>query len=285
MLHQLKKLSEHVYYLDGRGDKRPLLACIAGENQLLIVDAGYSVEHMQIMLDLIDEDECLSKLSKLGVLSDCHWYHVFGMQACHFPYVAHKLTKERLQEMSNWRWLDQDLSRHLKLGKLIPLEVKEIKKEVLNREHLKIQVPCIMYRHQLELDLGQITCLLEHVESDHSIDSTIVYLEEDKVLIVGDCMRVGMHYTTPSYSRILFNVIDTLLSYDAMYYVFSAESIVMDRNEFIEFCEYLRLLGATVSTHYDDFEAIEAELGKIKKEDVRFIHAFVEGLKRGKGLL
>lgn len=286
MALKLKPLTQHVYCLsDSLDRKKPLLVCIAGDDQLLMIDGGASIHHMEAMLAEIEQDNTLNSLSKLGVVSDCHWNHVFGLQVCHFPYIAHKQAKDTLEKMAAWDWSDEMLERYIKEDKLLPSEVKEIKREMPDRSDLHIQVPCIMYRHQLELDLGNLSCLLEHIESDHSPDSTVVYLKEDKVLVVGDCMNFGMHYTTPSYSRQLFHVIDMLLAYDAEYFVFSSENKVLDRNEFIEHCEYLKLLGATVSQHYDDFEAIENELGSIKKEDIKYIHAFIEGLKRGKGIL
>lgn len=286
MIAKLKKLTEHVYYLaDGNGHKRPLLTCVAGDNQLLVIDGGASVEHMEVMLKEIKAQENLKALSELGVVSDCHWNHVLGLQACHFPYIAHKLAKDKMQEMASWTWADSDLVHYVETSKLLPSEEKDIKKELPHRDNLHIQVPCIMYRHQLELDLGHLFCLLVHMESDHSPDSTIVYIEKDKVLFVGDCIGFGIHYTTPSYSRQLFKVIDGLLAYDAEYYIFSSENKILNRSEFIEYCEYLKLLGATVSQHYDDMDAIENELGSIKKEDIKYIHAFIEGLKRGKELL
>lgn len=94
-----------------------------------------------------------------------------------------------------------------------------------------------------------------------------------------------MHYTTPSYSRQLFHIIDMLLAFDAKYYIFSFKNKIFSRNAFIEHCEYVKLLVEKVSQYYDDFEVIESELGSIKKEDIIYIHAFIEGLKRGKGLL
>ena len=37
-----------------------------------------------------------------------------------------------------------------------------------------------------------------------------------------------------------------------------------------------------MTQNYDDIDAIEEELGKIKKEDMKYIHAFIEGLKEGR---
>lgn len=285
--NKLKKLTEHVFYLSNPHDKkRPLLACIVGDDQVLFVDAGISIAHMQEMLDQFDAMAYHHKLPRLGVITDSHCQHSLGLQACHFPYIAHKISKEHLQEMYEWDWSDKSLDHLAKENKIPVQEVKNLKKEWPHREEtLVVQIPCIIYRHQLELDLGHVSCMLEHIESDYSEDSTIVYLKEDKVLFIGDCMNFGIHYVTPSYSKQLFTVIDLLLSYDAEYFVFSSEKKIMDRNEFIEYCEYLRLLGATVSQNYDDMEVIEKELGVIKKEDIKYIYAFIEGLKRGRGLL
>ena len=279
----LKQLTEHVYYyVDHRNKRRPLVACIVGDDQVLFIDAGISIEHMQDMLNQFENMHYHQDLPRLGVITNSHISHVLGLQACHFPYIAHKISKENLQDMFTWDWSDKSLDRLVRQNKLSAREVKNLKKEWSNREDLEIQIPCIIYRHQLELDLGHISCMLEHIESDFSEDSTIVYLKEDQVLFIGDCMDFGVQHITPCYSKQLFTVIDLLLSYDAKYYVFASENKIMDRNEFIEHCEYLRLLGATVSQNYDDIDAIEEELGKIKKEDMKYIHAFIEGLKEGR---
>lgn len=277
----LKKLTEHVYYYYSLDKKRPLLACVVGEDQTLFIDAGSSCEHMQEMIDAYSRANFSDNLSKLGMITDSKYQHVCGMQLCNFPYIAHKLTQENLKEMQAWDWSDKGLDSIVKQHKMTSLEARTLKREIPDRTNLEIQIPCIIYRHQLEVDLTGVTCILEHIETDYTDESTILYVKEDKVLFLGDCMNFGNNKSTPCYSKKLFTLIDILLAYDAEYFIFSSEKKILDRNEFIEYCEYLRLLGATVSLHNDNFEAIEADLGKIKKEDIKYVHAFIEGLKRG----
>ncbi len=282
MNKELVQLTEHCYYYDARVTRRPLLSCVVGDDQVLFVDSGASIMHMQDMLDLCSQDNLHPNLPRLGVLTDYHINHSLGMQACPFVFVSHKITKEKLQEMHEWSFTEAALTKKISTNEILISELKGLKKEWSDRSELVIQIPCIIYRHQLELDLGHISCMLEHIESDHSQDSTIVYVKEDQVLFIGDCLEPGYDGNTPYFTRQIFNVMEILLGYKAKYYVTSKKHKIYTQNDFFEYCEYLRIIGATVSDYIDDLEAIEESLGGIDKDDLKYIEAFVEGIKRGR---
>ena len=64
MALKLKPLTQHVYCLSDPMDrKKPLLVCIAGDDQLLMIDGGTSIEHMETMLIDTEQNETLNALS------------------------------------------------------------------------------------------------------------------------------------------------------------------------------------------------------------------------------
>lgn len=281
MNKELKQLTEHCYYYDSKVTRRPLLCCVVGDEQVLFINTGASKMHMKDMLELYDNLGKDPSLSRLGVLTDYHINHSLGLQSCTFPVVSHKITKDLLVEMQSWDFSDSLLTKKAAKNIILNSEVKGLKKEWPIRDDLDIAIPCIIYRHQLELDLGHLPVKLEHIESDHSEDTTIVYIEGDEILFVGDALEPAYDGNVSYYTRQIFNVMETLLNYEAKYYVTSKKHRIFTQNDFFEYCEYLRILGATVSEYGDDLERIEDSLGGISKDDLRFIQQFVEGKKRG----
>ena len=53
--------------------------------------------------------------------------------------------------------------------------------------NIKIIPPTLTFENQLELDLGEVTCVLKHVGGD-AHDSVVMYIKEEKILFVGDCL-------------------------------------------------------------------------------------------------
>ena len=54
--------------------------------------------------------------------------------------------------------------------------------------NIKIIPPNLTFQNQLELDLGEVTCVLKHVGGDHAHDSVVMYMKEEKILFLGDCI-------------------------------------------------------------------------------------------------
>ncbi len=49
-------------------------------------------------------------------------------------------------------------------------------------------LPDVTFDQRIEIDLGEVTCVVQHVGGDHAADSVIVYVKEEKILFLGDCI-------------------------------------------------------------------------------------------------
>jgi glyoxylase-like metal-dependent hydrolase (beta-lactamase superfamily II) len=91
-----------------------------------------------------------------------------------------------------------------------------MKAELPSRADLVLVPPTVSFRQQLEIDLGGVSCSVEHVGGDHSSDSALVHVRGRKVLFVGDALytsfyAVGKHYTRQT----IFRLLERVLSFDA----------------------------------------------------------------------
>ncbi|WP_375345891.1 hypothetical protein ACEWPB_21640 [Priestia megaterium] len=74
----------------------------------------------------------------------------------------------------------------------------------------------------MEVDLGGITCCIQHIGGIHTQDSSIVYIPQEKVLFLGDCLCPDFYSGDWSYDKEDFERIQReLKKYDAQYYLSS----------------------------------------------------------------
>ncbi|MEK1828587.1 hypothetical protein AAAC51_04610 [Priestia megaterium] len=76
-----------------------------------------------------------------------------------------------------------------------------IKKEMPCRETLILQEPDVTFHHHMEVDLGGITCCIQHIGGVHAQDSSIVYIPQEKVLFLGDCLCPDFYSGDWSYDK------------------------------------------------------------------------------------
>ena len=156
---ELKKLSEHIWIMPYESERdRPNLGYVKGENWSLAIDAGHSDNHVKEFYALLD--------------------HTFGMHAVNGLCIANEKTNGHLLE---WK------SKIETNGPAEFLSLHEsIRKEYAGGKEVIVVPADILFAGEMTLDLGG--CKVRVVESDapHTEDSTLVYIEEDKVLFLGD---------------------------------------------------------------------------------------------------
>ena len=236
---KLNQITTHVYWLapDDSTD-RPILGAISGEHGTLIVDSGNSPSHAKLFLD---------ELSKVGipapkflVLTHWHWDHVFGTSAINLPTFAHIETKHIVAKMAQLDWSDEALDKRVEEGSEIEFCRDMIKAELPDRADLKVRPPDIAFTDQMEIDLGGIACQIVHVGGDHSSDSIIVYVQDDKTMFLGDCLYENIYDRAPRYTpQKLFSLTEKLLNYEAEYYILAHEPEPMSKMKMIEFTRSL----------------------------------------------
>ena len=152
----LNQLSRHVYWLppDSRTD-RPVLGVVSGSNATLLVDAGNSPAHANLLL---------AEITRLRlpppaflVLTHWHWDHIFGAHTLDLPTIASLETRRIVTQMAQLDWSDKALDRRVAEGSEIDFCRTMMKAELPDRSQLVIKPPEIGFTGQIELDLGGVT--------------------------------------------------------------------------------------------------------------------------------
>jgi glyoxylase-like metal-dependent hydrolase (beta-lactamase superfamily II) len=214
----LQRISDRILYLpaDHRND-RPILAAISGEKRTLLMDAGNSAAHAELFLREL-APYALPRIELLA-LTHWHWDHVFGTTQMNLPTVAHVETKRRMEAMAALEWTDEALKERVRLGQESSFIADHIRKEYPGERDIVISLPTLLFEQHREFDLGGLTCRIEHVGGDHTPDSCVLYVQEEKTLFLGDCMGPALlpyrYYTSGK----MLSLLDRLESYDAELYV------------------------------------------------------------------
>ncbi len=254
----LKQLTKNIHYLPFGDNDRPTLAAISGSRYTLIVDSGNSPNHATLFLSLLSEYS-LSPI-RYVVLTHWHWDHSFGLSTMNYISIAHRLTAKKLLELSQLEWNDSTLIERVDDGSEISFVSDMIKQEYPNPQRaISITSPHLAFTNELEIELGELPCYIQHIGGDHSLDSCIVYIPEDNVIFLGDCLYPNSYRYDDYTSKNLFPLINTLLSYDAEYYV-DSHAQIMSNNSFKLQCQLLRDVSFLVEKYGDQNPEIILEL-------------------------
>ncbi|MFC0238401.1 MBL fold metallo-hydrolase [Fictibacillus phosphorivorans] len=220
-MQTLEKLTERFWYQTPVSETdRPILGAVVGNELTLMIDSGNSENHAESFLDELRK-KCI-KGPSLVVITHWHWDHIFGLPALNIPSISSAETKTKMQELLPFSWSDEDLDERVKKGIEIEFCAEAIKKEFPDHRNINIKLPTIMFHQKLEIDLGGVTCVLQHVGGDHTTDSIIVYIKEEKVLFLSDCLYANMYAPKNNYTvNRTLNLLNQLESFDADFYIFS----------------------------------------------------------------
>ena len=230
-MQKLNKLSERIVYLPPYQETdRPILVAIVGSERTLLIDAGNSSNHAR---------QFREELSAIGVkgywlaITHHHWDHVFGIKEVGLPTISHNMTKQKLIDMQELSWTDSALEQRLLEKKEIPFAVDAIKKEFGNERNIELSLPHLTFEKNLALDLGGISCVLEHVGGDHADDSIILYIPEEKVLFLGDCLYAYISPGPWSYTiEKSLELVEHLRQFDAESVFLSHHDAPLNSDEF-----------------------------------------------------
>jgi glyoxylase-like metal-dependent hydrolase (beta-lactamase superfamily II) len=280
---KLLQLTEHVYWFtpDERTD-RPTLGAIVGKAGTVIVDAGNSVAHAQLFLDELAKINIAPP--KYLILTHWHWDHVFGTAAFNIPSFASQETKRIVEEMALQDWSDEALDARVEAGIEIEFCRDMIKKELPDRTSLVIKPPDIAFTDQIEINLGDVGCQIVHVGGDHASDHSVVYIPQDRVAFLGDCLSEDF-YNGPRYytTRRLFPLLNKILSFEADYYMIGHYDKPMPRTELLEYATLLRTIGRKVEEVGKNRKQILADLEEsfdrpLDEDDLEIVDSFLAGL-------
>jgi len=220
IMQEFRKISPNIYYLTSNSDTdRPILAIITGQKRNLIIDAGNSADHAELLTSNINQ--CgLSKQETFFVTTHWHWDHVFGAHYFPYPFIAHEKTSEKLKEMQSLEWSLSALDQRIQDGQEIEFCAEMMKREYSHLSDIKIRIPDIEFQTRIKIDLGGVDCIVEKVGGDHSLDSTVIYVPQYQTLFLGDCMGANIYLDKWEYQPDnLKKLIQTIRGYKANLYV------------------------------------------------------------------
>ena len=173
----LKRLTEHIWYAPFETERdRPNLGYVKGDHWSLAIDAGHSAAHVREFYKLLEKENL--PLPSLTVLTHWHWDHTFGMHAVKGLTLANDKTNRHLAE-----WKD-------KIEKNGPEEFlaihESIRKEYGANTEVIVKKADMVFSGEMILEPGGCIVKVIQTEAPHTDDSTLIYVEEDKTLFLGD---------------------------------------------------------------------------------------------------
>lgn len=273
----LNKLSDTFYYLSNQDDRdRPTLGLVCGDQYSLIIDSGNSTQHAQ---DFLLEIEKLNVPPiKYLVITHAHWDHFLGMNEFDAMIIVNSQTNELIKEWQSYTFDDNSLQMYVNTNQMSAMCMKIIQTEIPDRGSFKLRTPDIIFENTLTIDLGNKICILEKIKSTHTDDSTIVYIPDDKVVFLADCVYGKTINSLFHYKQsLLLPMIEDIQKYDAEMFLLGHESIC-DLNEMTQFWKELTAASEAVTSSSLE-QAIESFKLKNKREpnddELFFIKAFV----------
>jgi len=252
----LTKITEHVYWMPPGPPDRPSVCGVVGDRRTLMLDAGSSKAHTRAFLDALRAEG--GARPSAVVYTHSHWDHVFGGAELGGQVIAHALTAERLIELAAMDWSDEGLDQRVAAGHASPQHAENVKEELPSPRTVEVAPADIVFQDGLDIELGGVTVRVRHVGGDHSAESSVMYVEPDRVLFLGDCM-----YDSPAgvlTAELAFPLHDAILGFDAELYVDGHTPSVFSRPEIEGLIEKMRLAekavreGSTIAAPDEDTE-------------------------------
>jgi len=259
----LHKISDHVWWFtpESRTD-RPSLCAVVGEKGVVWLDIGASPAHTHQFLGELSQQGIDSP--DYAVLSHWHWDHVFGIDAIDCPVIAQEETAKNIKRMMQLDYGDDNLPNLIKQGHEVEFTREHMVIELNNvqRQNLVLREPDITFSQSMTINLGDVSCDIQHVGGDHASDSTVIHIPEDGVLFLSDCFyytvyQLPQHYTEAK----ILPLIDKLESFDATQYIMGHANMIFAKEDMQQEFNLLRSSYRLLAEHgQDNLEAIKAEL-------------------------
>jgi glyoxylase-like metal-dependent hydrolase (beta-lactamase superfamily II) len=166
------KISEHAYViLDDNVGFVPNVGLVVGERATLIVDTGLGPDNGAIVLE---EARKLSDNTEF-YLTATHFHPEHDLGATAFPASA-KMIRWRGQQAETDEQGAQTIERFSGFSPAVATLLSKA----------SYRKPDTVFDKDLTLDLGGVHVRLSGVGPNHTLGDTVMYVEEDKVLLTGD---------------------------------------------------------------------------------------------------
>lgn len=280
-MQKLTKLTDRLYYLPPvQETDRPILGAVVGDEKTVLIDAGNSSQHAKLFVQQLKE---IGVQADLIALTHWHWDHVFGMCEIPVPSISCMETYGKIKDMQPLSWGDKDLDQRVAEGTEIPFCADAIKLEFGNDRDIQVQLPTIVFENRMTVHLGGLTCQIEHVGGDHSSDSCVIFIPEEKVLFVGDCLYANLYAEKWNYTiEKTLKLIRQLETYDADTYFLSHHPAPLTKDAFNSFLQLLKAAALLTEKHAGNEDAVRKEMTQnlnreLNEEEQETITFFING--------
>ncbi|MCY7493810.1 MBL fold metallo-hydrolase [Bacillus safensis] len=281
-MHSIKKIGQSFWYITPVSlTDRPILGMVVVNDKTLMIDAGNSEDHARYFIKETLKHE--NAKPDLVVLTHWHWDHIFGLPALPDTVsIASAKTRKEMEKLVPFSWSDEAIDERVREGTEIEFCAKAIKEEYQGQRDIQVVLPDVTFDRRIEIDLGGVTCVVQHVGGDHAADSVIVYVKEEKILFLADCIYPKMyaervHYTVKEILRLL----DELEAFDADTYIPSHQR-PWRKEEFRQETNKLRMMAKFTDQCGGDHQRIMSEYQahvnrELKEDELETIDYFVNG--------
>jgi glyoxylase-like metal-dependent hydrolase (beta-lactamase superfamily II) len=238
----LTKIAEHVYWMPPGPPDRPSLCAVVGDRRTLMLDAGSSNAHAREFLDALWAETTMRPSAV--VYTHSHWDHVLGGAEVGEQVIAQALTAVELIELAARDWSDEGLELRVAAGHSSPQFVTAVKEELPSPRKVDVAQADVVFEKTLDIELGGATVRVRHVGGDHSADSSVMYVEPDKVLFLGDCLCDSPDGALTA--GLALPLCEAILAFDAELYVEGHHESVSSRADIESLIEKLRFAESAV---------------------------------------
>lgn len=214
---------------DGALD-RPVIGMLKGSERTLFFDAGSSPAHVAeikaaMPVHGIHEPDFI-------VVSHSHADHWFGLIDYQTIGICSRRCMEEIDGMTRMDWGRASYERTIAEGRGSLFLADILDKEYgENRTGIRLEKPEISYENNMVIDLGSLTAVVEEIRSDHSPGQTVLYVPEEGVVFLGDCL-----YLRAKSRPDVDTLFERIEKYQAEYYIDSHREEVMNLEEARAYC-------------------------------------------------
>lgn len=275
----LEKLTNRVYYLPYQDEGcQPSLGLIIGDKYCLVVDGGNNRHHAE---------EFLREVSKLDIpplkyltITHFHWDHIAGISTMDLTTIVNERNYENINTIKEL--LDNDeMLKPKELGRTMHRTANQLRKEIENG--IEIVNGDIIFQDKVDIDLGGIKCTIENIGGDHSEDSNLIYVGNEKVMFLGDSTYRDLNQRYKCYTmEKLVPLIEKIQKYDTEIYL-TAHKPAYTKESMKELFDMMLHIGKLVGDSTDLSEKIDEYKNRINRDltedEIFYIEAFINGNK------
>jgi glyoxylase-like metal-dependent hydrolase (beta-lactamase superfamily II) len=220
------QFSDDIYYWDPvEVTDRPIIVYIKGKSKSLLFDAGNSKKHAKEICESLESNNL--KHPSYIVISHAHLDHWLGLTVFDSISFSSIQTKEIIKNRMIQDWKNNAVHRRVGLK-----EEHEITEIMLNIEYgkergdIELRAPDIGMTHSLQFDLGGINCSFDYIGGNHSNDSSVLYIHQEKLLLLGDILYIHNYE-----KQEVDDLYQSLKKYGAKYYIDSHNKEIYGNKE------------------------------------------------------